>query len=119
MAVTLSVREGSTVLSVSGEVDLQTSPELRAAVLQAVEPPAAVVIDLAAVRYMDSSGVASLVEGLQRAREVGVAFVLASPSPSVRRLLDLSRLDRVFTLCETVEEALQAVTRAQLAGDER
>jgi anti-sigma B factor antagonist len=95
------VEEGAHVLRVSGEVDLYSSPELRNAV-QKLIPQASerVHIDLSAVTYMDSSGVATLVEGMRTAQARNVAFVLYMPSESVMKVLTLSRLDSVFDIVE-------------------
>ena len=93
--------EGIHVLRVSGEVDLYSSPELRTGV-QALLARAndRVHIDLSAVGYMDSSGVATLVEGMRSAQANNVAFVLYAPSESVMKVLTLSRLDSVFDIAE-------------------
>jgi len=85
------------LIKVKGEVDLYTSPELRTAILEAV--PAAgqwVAVDLSEVGYMDSSGVATLVEGLRSARSHSKEFVLIAPSPAVMKVLQLARLDSLF-----------------------
>ncbi len=103
MALELSqhVEEDTHVLRVSGEVDLYSSPELRKAV-QTMLPQASdrIHIDLSAVEYMDSSGVATLVEGMRNAPAHNVAFVLYAPSESVMKVLTLSRLDSVFDIVE-------------------
>ena len=67
-----------------------------------------VLVDLSAVTYIDSSGVASLVEALQASRKKGTQFALAAASEPARRVLELARLDRVFTMHDTVEDALNA-----------
>ena len=54
--------------------------------------------DLSQVEYMDSSGVASLVEAFQRARAGNIEFALAKPSDQVRKVLTLARLDKIFTI---------------------
>ena len=85
------------VITVEGEVDLYSSPELRTAMLKAVPgPPTGVGSTSAGVTYMDSSGVATLVEGLRSARENGKTFALVAPSPSVMKVLELARLDSIF-----------------------
>ena len=84
-------------IAVRGEVDLYSSPQLRTALLDAV--PAAgsgVEVDLSGVDYIDSSGVATLVEGLKSARENNKKFILVEPSASVRQVLELARLDSIF-----------------------
>jgi len=58
------------------------------------------------MKYIDSSGVASLVEGLKASRDLGSRFVLFGLSPSAREVLQLSRLLKVFDVCDNEEQAL-------------
>jgi anti-sigma B factor antagonist len=89
--------DSTSLISVTGEVDLYTSPELRSAIMDAVPGAAATVaVDLSGVRYMDSSGVATLVEGLRRSRDLDKAFKLVAPSTAVMKVLELAKLDSVF-----------------------
>jgi anti-sigma B factor antagonist len=98
--------EGEIVIVVlRGDVDLEQSPRARQVLLEAVGRARAVITDLSGVGYMDSSGVASLVEAFQAARSRGGRFALAAVSANVLRVLELARLDRVFTIHATVEEA--------------
>ena len=66
-------------------------------------------VDMAGVSYIDSSGVASLVESLQGARKAGCEFVLAAVSEPALRVLHLARLDTVFTIHESREAALAEI----------
>jgi anti-sigma B factor antagonist len=87
------------VFSPAGEVDLSSAPDLRKALLAAgKESCATVAVNLAEVEYMDSSGVAVLIEGLKAAQESGKAFALITPSTPVMKVLTLARLDSVFTI---------------------
>jgi anti-sigma B factor antagonist len=99
----------ATILDVVGDIDLYNSPEVRKAVLEAVRAPGAerVVMNLQKVRYIDSSGVASLVEGLKTSRVQNVKFVLLGLSPAAREVLELSRLIKVFDVADSEEQALQ------------
>jgi anti-sigma B factor antagonist len=106
MTVAVTERRGTQVVSLSGEIDLQTSGEVREAVLGCVRQRQPVVVDMAGIHYIDSSGVASLVEGFQLARRQGTAFVLASVSIAAMRVLRLARLDRVFAIADDVDSAL-------------
>ena len=108
MNVTLTQTGGDAVVALGGDIDLDSSPEVRSTLLGALADPATerVVADLAEVAYLDSSGVASLVEALQKAKGAGKTFVLASVSDAARRVLELARLDRVFTIHATRDEAL-------------
>ena len=88
---------GGSVVKVYGEVDLYSSPELRAAIAAAVSnAKTAVAVDLSEVPYMDSSGVATLVEGLRGCSPQKIPFVLINPSNSVQKVLQLARLDSVL-----------------------
>lgn len=95
-----------TVLMLKGNVDMAQSPHARKLILAHLEQNRPMLVELSGVTYMDSSGVASLVEGLQLAKKRKLDFALAGPSQSVRNVLGLARLDRVFTIHNTLEEAL-------------
>jgi anti-sigma B factor antagonist len=87
-----------TVLDVRGEVDLSWSQDIRRQVLDALSATPALAVVLNRVSYIDSSGIAALVEGFQQARARGLRFALVAPSPSVTSVLELARLDRVFPI---------------------
>jgi anti-sigma B factor antagonist len=95
-----------TVIAFTGEVDMSCSPAARKLILAALEEQRALLVDLAAVSYMDSSGVASLVEGLQLAKKRKLGFALVGTSLPVLNVLKLARLDRVFTLHDKIEDAV-------------
>ncbi|MBM3290933.1 MAG: STAS domain-containing protein [Candidatus Hydrogenedentes bacterium] len=99
MELSRADKDGKCTIAVKGEIDLYSSPDLRSAITKAIPDASAVLhIHLAAVEYMDSSGVATLVEGLRACMERSVAFVLLAPSQPVLKVLQLSRLDTVFTI---------------------
>ena len=97
-----------TIFDLSGDVDLATSPELRKALLHELREARIprVILNLKAVRYMDSSGVASLVEGLKVSRDLGARLILFGLNTSVREVLQLSKLVRIFEICENEEQAV-------------
>jgi anti-sigma B factor antagonist len=73
-------REGKrSIVEVTGDIDLYTSPKLRQTVLELFRQRGqeTVIVDLSGVQYVDSSGIASLVEGLQEAKKIDARFVLA------------------------------------------
>ena len=99
--------ETSAVVDVVGDIDLACSTQFQQAVLDVVsQKPAKLVINLAGVSYVDSSGVASLVKILSRARKMGMPFKLAHMNGRVRSVFEITRLDTVFDICDTEEEAL-------------
>ena len=65
-----------------------------------------VVLNLNAVKYIDSSGIASLVEGLKASRDVGARFILFGLSTTVREVMQLSKLVRIFEIYENEDQAI-------------
>ena len=94
------------IIALSGDIDLETSPQVRTALLDCVSLKGTVIVDLAAVSYIDSSGVASLVEAFQNARKGETRFALAAVSEAAMRVLELARLDKVFSIYPTVADGL-------------
>ena len=75
----------------------------KASILEALGQANAVGVELSQVTYMDSSGIAALVEGFQTARSKGLKFALVSASSPVRSVLSLARLDKVFPMVDSAE----------------
>lgn len=100
--------ETATIFDVTGDIDLANSPAVRKALLREVREKRTqrVVMNLSNVRYIDSSGVASLVEGLKASRDVGSRFILFGLSTSAREVLQLSRLLKIFEVYDNEEQAL-------------
>ncbi len=91
------------VVVLTGDVDLERSPDVRKLLLEQIGAGNGVIVDLSAVSYIDSSGVASLVEAFQNARKRGSDFALASVSQAAMRVLELARLDKIFTIHASVD----------------
>jgi anti-sigma B factor antagonist len=87
-----------TIVHLSGEVDLSHSPAAREAILDALLQRHNLLVDLSEVSYIDSSGVASLVEGFQVARQKRLDFALIGVSDAAMSVLRLARLDQVFPI---------------------
>jgi anti-sigma B factor antagonist len=99
-----------TIFDITGDIDLANSPAVRKALLREVKEKRTprVVMNLSKVRYIDSSGVASLVEGLKASRDAGTRFMLIGLSTSAREVLQLSRLLKIFEIYDNEEQALAA-----------
>lgn len=110
MTLSLTIeRHGRTALvSLGGEVDLSNSFDVRKEVMACLNDRWDVVVEMPHVLYIDSSGIAALVEGYQTAKRFGVRFSLAAISPPALRVLKMARLDSVFTIFEQTAEALVA-----------
>ena len=92
------------IVTLKGEVDLHDSPEARKQILQNLNDNNHVLVDLSGVKYIDSSGIASLVEGFQRARSLQLEFGLVGVSDAARQVLELARLDKVFQIKDSIAE---------------
>ena len=106
MEIRLEDKPPFRIVSLSGDVDLHSSPQAREAILQGLKAGGPLLVELSAVTYMDSSGVASLVEGYQTARKHGVAFGLVAVAKPALAVLKLARLDKVFPIHASLEERL-------------
>lgn len=90
--------EDGCIVYATGEIDLSNSHALRKTILAALKTNPKVYVDLSDVSYIDSSGIASLVEGLQFSKSKNKEFVLTNPSKQVRAIMELARLDKVFSI---------------------
>jgi anti-sigma B factor antagonist len=102
------VQPGTTIVDVAGDIDMSTSPALRKTLLDSLKSAPRLVVNLREVRYVDSSGIASLVEVLKEARNTGKRLVLFGLNTAVQQVLQLTRLTKVFEIRETEQEALEA-----------
>ena len=102
--------ESGVVLKLKGDVDMNTSSDVRSALgvifKQGVSGMKALLVDLSQVRYMDSSGIATLVEGMQNCMKKGTRLRLFELSPQVRDVFELARLASVFEIYPTKKEAV-------------
>ncbi len=100
--------ETSCVIDIRGQIDLSSSSRMRTAVLDAIKAKgiSRVAVNLTEVSYIDSSGIATLVEGLQLARSRSCRFLIYGLQQGPREVLQMARLDKVFEIYGTESEAL-------------
>lgn len=103
------VKETNLLATVHGEIDLHNSPDLRGLLLRMLDQakPKKLILNLEDVPYMDSSAIAVLVETLQKLRKTGGSVSLTNLQPRVKGLLEIARLETIFSLCATEAEALK------------
>jgi anti-sigma B factor antagonist len=107
--ITSRVEGDQHIISVKGEIDLYSSTMLREYIFTTLkQPPRVLIMDLDAVRYVDSSGIATMVEALQRANKSKTRFKVAGLSKNVLEVFELVKLETVFDIYESVEEALKS-----------
>lgn len=102
-------REAAIVLSPKGDLDMSRSPALRNSLRTAQsDRPKTLVVNLAAVEYMDSSGLATLVEAMKNAKAGSTRLVLCSMNNKVRALFEIARLHHYFTIVDSLDDAIGA-----------
>ena len=101
MKVSLAQKGGMTEVMVEGEVDYHSAQTLRMSLLDAIKSPAGEIrVVLAAVDYMDSSGMATLLEAKGAAEQLAKSFCLKDPSEAVAKILQMTKLDTVFAILQ-------------------
>jgi anti-sigma B factor antagonist len=110
MEITEQSEQGIPVLAISGDVDLETSPQLRDFLKpKAAQKTPALLLDFSGVHYIDSSGLATLIEYFQGVQAFGGKLALASLSPRVKNVFEIVRLEQIFSLYPDVPTALAAL----------
>lgn len=110
MRHSISDHGGVKVVALEGELEVSEAPALRDLMGALIEgPQSRVLLDLGQVSFIDSSGIGVLVGAHRRAEEAGARIGLASPSPGVRRVFELTRTDRVLRLFDSVSTGVAAL----------
>ena len=99
----------ATIVDITGDITLYNSPEVRRVLLDLLKTKHVprVVVNLEKVKYIDSAGVASLVEGLKTSRDLKSGFALYGLSKMTREVLELTRLIKVFEVYDNEADALR------------
>lgn len=110
---------GAVLFVVHGDLDLHSADELGDRLVSAVERgPSSVVIDLSDVGFVDSQGLGALLRGTRRFGAGEGRFRLVVPAPEIRRVFEITALDRVFPLDITREQALAGAAGADEERDD-
>lgn len=103
---------GVPVIKLEGEVDIYTCPQLKETLLRLIdEGEYHIVIDMQKVPYIDSAGLGVLVGARRRVGEHDGSIAIVNPNPSVYKVLEITRLTRIFDVFQDREAALAAVSR--------
>jgi anti-sigma B factor antagonist len=102
-------KDRPSVLPLEGEIDLHVSPEVGESLRRMVaKKPRVLIVDLAKVTYLDSSGLAVLIEAMQNVQKYHGRFGLAGVQENVKQIFEIARLDQVFQIFPDVDSALTA-----------
>ena len=102
--------DATTLLVLRGDLDALTAPDLRNTLVEVIHEGARIVIDMEAVEFLDSAGLGILVGGLKRARTNDGEIELVCTSQDVLRPLEITGLDRSFTIHRSRDDALRRST---------
>lgn len=109
MQIKIEERDGIKVCLAEGDIDINTSPQVKKAFDKLMQSKSEkVLINLQKVAYIDSSGLATLVEILKNIKNFGGKLKLCSLSNKVKSLFEITKLEKLFDIVDTEEEALQA-----------
>ena len=98
------------LMRLKGEIDLHTCAPFRDTLRELIDQKRYnIVIDLSEGPYLDSAALGVLVDAVRRVREFNGAIYLVAPTPFVRRAFDITRLIKIFRLCDTEEDALSEI----------
>ena len=104
---------GALIIKLTGEIDLRYSPALRELLTtKSGDEWPVLLLDFAEVTYIDSSGMATLVEYFQRAQSFSGKLAIAAPTDRVRSTFELVRLNEIFQFFATVEEGLNDLSKS-------
>jgi anti-sigma B factor antagonist len=94
------------LIALEGEIDLHRTPDVKRELEAAIaEKPAKLMVDLSKVTYIDSSGLATLLEGMQGVEFYGGKFYLVALQETIRPIFETSKLDEVFRIVSSVDAA--------------
>jgi anti-sigma B factor antagonist len=99
-------RDGRTLVTVHGEVDLATSPQLRDCLAGIVDDKPSIVVDLDDVGFIDSTGIGVLVGGVKRARSNGGDLALVCNQRRILKVLEITGLTQIFSVYGSVDDAI-------------
>lgn len=98
------------VVKVHGEVDVYTAPKMKEEMQRCIDTGLTnVVVDLAGVAYMDSSGLGVLIGALKRAREAGGELIVSAPNARIARIMDVTGLGRIFNVHAATADAVKTL----------
>jgi anti-sigma B factor antagonist len=107
MQIEITDRGAATVIAISGEIDMSSSPRLRVQLLEFVGKKAPrLFIDFSGVSYIDSSGIATFVEGLKGMKCYGGRLTFVGIPPKIAEIFSFAKLDRVFEMHGSIDDAL-------------
>ncbi len=109
MNIEISEYKQKKIIALSGDVDMYSSPDLREKLMDLVKKKTpALFIDFKKVSYIDSSGIATFVEGLKGMKSYGGRLLFFDVPPRIMEIFNFSKLDKVFEIYGSIEDAFKS-----------
>ena len=108
MNLSLRTSENTRIVDITGDIDLKVTPQLRKMLFEALKESPKVVVNLTGIRYIDSSGIAALIEALNESQRLKRQFVLFGMNQRVHEVFKLTHVIQIFQIVDTEEQALGA-----------
>lgn len=107
---TRAINDRTSIIGLEGEVDVYTAPQLKQQIIDLLDNGVNhIIVNLTQVDYLDSTALGVLIGGLKRLRERDGALDLICPNPRIRRIFEITGLDKIFDMYTTEDEALERV----------
>lgn len=104
-----SLDDKTSMIMLEGEVDVYTAPQLKQRIIDMLDNDTTnIIVDLSDVEYLDSTALGVLIGGLKRLREKDGSLDLICPNPRIRRIFEITGLDKIFDIYGNKDEALSA-----------
>ncbi len=108
MSIEQKINGNTGILILKDEIDLDKSPQVRENIKELIDKVKIIEVQMAGVKYIDSSGIAALVEGMQLSKSNSKEFCLTEVSNEVMKVIQLAHLDKFFTIKSTTgQDALE------------
>ena len=109
MNIEIASYKGSKIIQLSGDIDMYSSPELRNELMGLIKKKISpLYVDFKGVSYIDSSGIATFVEGLKSMKSYNGRLRLFSISQGIMEIFRFSKLDRVFEIYGSIDDAINS-----------
>ena len=105
-SISETASRGIPILSISGEADVVTAPQIRDALFAIVERSPTVVVDLSELSFVDSTALGVLVSGVKRLRNAGGDLRLVVTQPRITKVFEITGLTKVFSIFGSVDQAV-------------
>ena len=107
---TRTINDLTSLIDLEGEVDVYTAPQLKQQIINLLDEGVKhVIVNLSAVDYLDSTALGVLIGGLKRLRERDGRLDLICPNQRIKRIFEITGLDKIFDIYAAEEEALAKV----------